>query len=65
MEAEHQRPCAEFEIMEVDTVGEHVAGTKFQSGTLQTLAMLADHCGAPEQAERYYRGALKETGGSD
>jgi tetratricopeptide (TPR) repeat protein len=49
----------------LQAAGSVVAGTKFQSGTLQTLAMLADHCGAPEQAERYYRGALKETGGSD
>src|SRR5262249_6054772 len=49
----------------LQAAGPVAAGTRLQSGTLQTLAMLADHCDAPEQAERYYRGALKETGGSD
>jgi tetratricopeptide (TPR) repeat protein len=39
--------------------------TKLEPETLQTLATLADRAGLPEQAERFFRGALRGTRGSD
>ena len=39
--------------------------TRLQAGTLQMLAMLAELANLPEQSERYYRDAIRQTKGSD